>query len=219
MNSSQQRDNALASEYALGTLRGGARLRFEKRLQAESELAAMVGRWQTLLGGLDSQIQPQQPPETVWKKIQLSLPPERHAAVPSRWRWNYLGWALAAGLAAVVLVPHFSTKAPELVPLMVLNGGSQQGQWLVSADSDRKTLRLTPLQLASVSGSNSLQLWAIPVGAKPVSLGLLDSKAVTQVSNQKVTLSRGVTIAISLEPQGGSPTGQPTGPVVYSGVL
>ncbi|SMG33562.1 anti-sigma factor [Cedecea sp. NFIX57] len=219
MNSSQQRDNALASEYALGTLRGSARLRFEKRLQAEPDLAALVGRWQTLLGGLDSQLQPQHPPETVWKKIQLSLPPERNVVVPSRWRWNYLGWALAAGLAAVALVPYFSTKAPELAPLIVLNGGSQQGQWLVSADSDRKTLRLTPLQLASVSASNSLQLWAIPVGAKPVSLGLLDSKSVTQVSNGNVTLSRGVTIAISLEPQGGSPTGQPTGPVVYSGVL
>lgn len=219
MNSSQPRDNALASEYALGTLRGSARLRFEKRLRNEPNLAALVGRWQTLLGGLDSQIQPQHPPGSVWKKIQLSLPPERHTPVHSRWRWSYLGWALAAGLAAVTLVPYFSPKAPDLAPLMVLNGSSQQGQWLVSADSARKTLRLTPLQLASISASNSLQLWAIPVGAKPVSLGLLDSKAVTQVSNGNVTLSRGVTIAISLEPQGGSPTGQPTGPVVYSGVL
>ncbi|MBU4682413.1 anti-sigma factor [Cedecea davisae] len=218
MNSSQKRDNALAAEYALGTLRGNARLRFEKRLRLEPELAAVTGRWQMLLAGLDSHIAPQQPPESVWKKIQLSLPPERSNA-RSRWSWNYLGWALAAGIAAVALVPYFGSKVPELAPLMVLNGATQQGQWLVSADSERKTLSLTPLRTAAISASNSLQLWAIPVGAKPVSLGLLDSRAQSKVSNGGVTLSRGVTIAISLEPQGGSPTGQPTGPVVYSGVL
>ncbi|WP_227317379.1 anti-sigma factor [Cedecea davisae] len=218
MNSSQKRDNALAAEYALGTLRGNARLRFEKRLRIEPELAAVTGRWQMLLAGLDSHIAPQQPPESVWKKIQLSLPPERSNA-RSRWSWNYLGWALAAGIAAVALVPYFGSKAPELAPLVVLNGAAQQGQWLVSADSERKTLSLTPLRTAAISASNSLQLWAIPVGAKPVSLGLLDSRAQSKVSNGDVTLSRGVTIAISLEPQGGSPTGQPTGPVVYSGVL
>ncbi|WP_279050298.1 anti-sigma factor [Cedecea davisae] len=218
MNSSQKRDNALAAEYALGTLRGNARLQFEKRLRLEPELAAVTGRWQTLLRGLDSHLAPQQPPESVWKKIQLSLPPER-SNKRSRWSWNYLGWALAAGIAAVALVPYFSSKAPELAPLVVLNGAQQQGQWLVSADSERKTLSLTPLQTAAISASNSLQLWAIPVGAKPVSLGLLDSRAQSKVGNGGVTLSRGVTIAISLEPQGGSPTGQPTGPVVYSGVL
>lgn len=218
MNSSQKRDNALAAEYALGTLRGNARLRFEKRLRLEPELAAVAGRWQALLGGLDSHLAPQQPPESVWKKIQLSLPPERSNA-RSRWSWNYLGWALAAGIAAVALVPYFSSKAPELAPLMVLNGAAQQGQWLVSADSERQILSLTPLRTAAISASHSLQLWAIPVGAKPVSLGLLDSRAQRKVGNGGVTLSRGVTIAISLEPQGGSPTGQPTGPVVYSGVL
>lgn len=218
MNSSQKRDNALAAEYALGTLRGNARLRFEKRLRLEPELAAVTGRWQTLLGGLDSHLAPQQPPESVWKKIQLSLPPER-SNERLRLSWNYLGWALAAGIAAVALVPYFSSKAPELAPLVVLNGAHQQGQWLVSADSERKTLSLTPLQTAAISANNSLQLWAIPVGAKPVSLGLLDSRAQSKVGNGGVTLSRGVAIAISLEPQGGSPTGQPTGPVVYSGVL
>jgi anti-sigma-K factor RskA len=217
MKSRQEIDNALSAEYALGTLRGGARLRFEKRLAQEQALAERVGRWQTLLGGLDNKLPPQTPPERVWKKIQLNMPPEKRASRPG---WHYLGWAMAAGLAAVVLIPYFAARQPELAPLVVLNGSdTTKGQWIVSADGGRKTLSLTPVQPQNIAASNSLQLWAIPAGAKPISLGLLNTRQPTLLSVADVTLSQGTTIAISLEPQGGSPTGQPTGPVMFSGAL
>jgi anti-sigma-K factor RskA len=217
MKNADEIDNALSAEYALGTLRGGARLRFERRLAQEKALAERVARWQTMLGVLDKNIVPQVPPERVWKKIQLSLPPVKRAP---RLGWNTFGWALAAGLAAVALVPYFISKSPDLTPLVVLNGSSaEQGQWIVSADSLRKTLSLTPVRPQNVANSSSLQLWAIPSGSKPVSLGLLKSSRPTLLTVDSVTLSPGTTIAISLEPHGGSPTGQPTGPVVYSGAL
>lgn len=217
MKSRQDIDSALSAQYALGTLRGNARLRFEKRLAQEQELAALLGRWQTMLEPLESSTQQQTPPERVWKKIQLSLPPQKPASL---WNWNYLGWALAAGLAAVVLVPYFATRSPELAPLVVLNSSdATKGQWIVNADSERKTLRLVPVQPREIAASNSLQLWAIPSGAKPISLGLVNAKESTQLTAANVTLSPGTTIAISLEPQGGSPTGQPTGPVIFSGTL
>lgn len=217
MKSRQEIDSALSAEYALGTLRAGARLRFERRLANEPLLAEMTARWQTMLAGLERSVIPQIPPERVWKKIQLSLPVEQRV---TRWNWNYLGWALAAGLAAVIIVPYFASTTPEMTPLVVLNGSdSAKGQWIVSADAERKTLRLASVQPQNVAASNSLQLWAIPAGAKPVSLGLLKSSESTLLTVSNVTLSPGTTIAISLEPQGGSPTGQPTGPVVFSGAL
>ncbi len=217
MKSRQDIDSALAAQYALGTLRGNARLHFEKRLAQELELTQILGRWQTLLAPLENNTQQQIPPERVWKKIQLSLPPQK---TTSSWNWNYLGWALAAGLAAIVLVPYFTSRSPELAPLVVLNrSDAAKGQWIVNADSERKTLQLVPVQPREIAANNSLQLWAIPSGAKPISLGLVNASQSTQLTVGNVTLSPGTTIAISLEPQGGSPTGQPTGPVIFSGTL
>ncbi|OAT32850.1 hypothetical protein M975_1289 [Buttiauxella brennerae ATCC 51605] len=217
MKSRQDIDSALSAQYALGTLRGNARLHFEKRLAQEPELAQQLGRWQTLLAPFENTTQQQIPPERVWKKIQLSLPPQKTAPL---WYWNYLGWALAAGLAAIILVPYFTSRSPELAPLVVLNSSdAAKEQWVVNADRERKTLQLVPVQPREIAASNSLELWAIPSGAKPISLGLVNAHEATELTAANVALSPGTTIAISLEPQGGSPTGQPTGPVIFSGTL
>lgn len=217
MKSRQDIDSALAAQYALGTLRGGARLRFERRLANEPDLVAILGRWQTMLVALDNNVVARTPPERVWKKIQLSLPPTKR--IPG-WNWNYLGWALAAGLAAIVLVPHFAGRTPELAPLVVLNSSdTAKGQWVISTDTNRQTLKLVPVQTREIAANNSLQLWAIPQGGKPISLGLVNTQQTTQLTTGNVKLVAGMTIAMSLEPHGGSPTGQPTGPVVFSGTL
>ncbi len=217
MKSKGEYDSALAAEYALGTLRGPARLNFEQRIQRDPTLAALAARWQTLLAPLDLALTPVLPPERVWKKIQLSLPIE---AVPRRKRWDYLGWALAAGLAALLLVPRFITQPQDFAPAVVLNAGQQgSGQWIVSMDSGKRHLRLTPLNPQTLAVANSLQLWAISPGEKPRSLGLVAAEKPTELAVNSMTLAQGMTIAISLEPAGGSPTGLPTGPVLYSGQL
>lgn len=215
MNDLEKRDDMLAAEYALGTLRGGARLQFQRRLADEPDLAARVAYWQEMFSTLDSHLAPIHPPEAVWKKIALDLP----LKAPLRNIRPYLGWMVAAGLAAVTVVTWLSTRAPELAPLMVLNDGQQHGQWVVSADSRRQQLSITPLRPTNVAAQNSLQLWLIPPGQAPVSLGLVDNRAPTQVSLKNASIVADAVIAISLEPQGGSPTGQPTGPVLYSGKI
>lgn len=215
MNDAEKRDDMLAAEYALGTLRGGARFQFQKRLAAEPALAARVAYWQEMFSTLDSHLVPITPPESVWKKIALELPPNR----PVRnWR-PYLGWMVAAGLAAFSVVTWYSTRTPALAPLIVLNDAQQRGQWVVSADSRRQQLSIAPLGPAAVPAQRSLQLWLIPTGQNPVSLGLLHSNIPTKMTLRNITLPPGATIAISLEPEGGSPTGLPTGPVLYSGKI
>lgn len=217
MKSKGEFDSALAAEYALGTLRGPARLSFEQRIRKEPALAQLVGSWQTLLAPLDGAIPPIVPPESVWKKIRLSLP----TPIPQRSkRWDYLGWALAAGLAALLIVPRFITQSQDFAPAVVLNAGQQGiGQWIVSIDSIKQHLKLTPLNPQTLATTTSLQLWAIPAGEKPRSLGLIAAEKPTELALNQIQLEKGMTIAISLEPAGGSPTGQPTGPVLYSGQL
>ncbi|AJI82340.1 putative anti-sigmaE protein [Yersinia enterocolitica] len=211
-------DSALAAEYALGTLRGLARMRFERRVRRDPRLAADVASWQSLLTQLDNQLAPLEPPERVWKRLELQLPPIniRHM---KRNPWSYAGWAVAAGLAAILLIPRLLVEPPAAIPVAVLSNSQQSGQWVVSLDKSTRSLTLTPLNPVTVSDSNSLELWSIPVGEKPHSLGILHPQGATQLALADNPLTAHSLLAISLEPHGGSPTGQPTGAVLFSGPL
>ncbi|WP_369788657.1 anti-sigma factor domain-containing protein [Rouxiella sp. WC2420] len=227
---------ALSAEYALGTLRGSARLQFEQQMLQDPELAAEVARWQEAFAQLDNHLDPVVPPESVWKRIQLQLPPKplpleptlEHslASQKSRSRFNraYIGWAVAACLAAVLLVPKLwetsGLKNTATTPVAVLaNSGAtpSAGQWVVMASNTSHQLTITPLHAAQVASDRSLELWVIPAGGKPKSLGLVSSEAPTALALNDMQANGGSTLAISLEPKGGSPTGQPTGDVLYSG--
>ncbi|CFQ42067.1 putative anti-sigmaE protein [Yersinia frederiksenii] len=218
MKNRREYDSALAAEYALGTLRGLARIRFERRVRRDARLAADVASWQSLFTQLDNQLTPLAPPERVWKRLELQLPPinVRHI---KRNRWSYIGWAVAAGLAAMLVIPRLLVEPPTAIPVAVLSNSQQSGQWVVSLEKSTRSLTLTPLNPIAVSDNNSLELWTIPAGEKPHSLGLLNPHGPTQLALAGNQLSGNSLLAISLEPHGGSPTGQPTGAVLFSGPL
>ncbi|HHL2498562.1 TPA: anti-sigma factor [Yersinia enterocolitica] len=218
MKNRREYDSALAAEYALGTLRGLARMRFERRVRRDPRLAADVASWQSLFTQLDNQLAPLEPPERVWKRLELQLPPIniRHM---KRNPWSYVGWAIAAGLAAILLIPRLLVEPPAAIPVAVLSNSQQSGQWVVSLDKSTRSLTLTPLNPVTVSDTNSLELWSIPAGEKPHSLGLLNTQGPTQLTLAENQLAGNSLLAISLEPHGGSPTGQPTGAVLFSGPL
>ncbi len=215
MTPHDRRDDALAAEYALGTLRGGARLRFQRRMQAEPVLVARVARWQSLLTGLDTTLAPVAPPASVWKKITLSLPPEQSARATR----GVYPWLAAAAMALMVLTATYLWRAPDFTPLAVLTDAQHRAQWVVSANRDGDRLSLAPLHTISPAADKSLQLWIIPAGKVPVSLGLVEAQSARAFSLHKPNALANATLAISLEPRGGSPTGQPTGPVLYSAAL
>ena len=86
--------------------------------------------------------------------------------------------------------------------------------------ADGRTLALHASR-AMVAGTNqSYELWLIPAeGGNPISLavlGALDARLVLQESERQ-RLRTGATLAVSVEPSGGSPTGKPTGPVILTG--
>ncbi|MFO6297288.1 anti-sigma factor [Rahnella selenatireducens] len=229
MKSRSHYQAALAAEYALGTLRGAARIQFERKMRNDPALAAEVARWQEAFTQLDNQIIPVIPPASVWKRIQhnltlqnnLTLKPDRRPAPAKRPVRGYIGWALAAGLAALLLIPHLLVQPAPPTPVAILasSAGQQNGQWVVSVDVSTRSLLLTPLSAPDLASNRSLELWAIPPGGKPRSLGLLNTQQPTQLLLAAKMPDPGYTLAISLEPRGGSPTGQPTGAVLYSGTL
>ena len=89
----------------------------------------------------------------------------------------------------------------------------------IEGDSEIRVDSLTSLE---VKPNNSFELWILPSDkTKPISLGLLPQQGgkTVKVSAKFATLLNTSGLAVSLEPIGGSPTGQPTGAVLYQGQL
>lgn len=110
-----ERLDALARDYALGLMHGGARRRFELVLRASraAELAVLV--WQERLATFAAPVPPLQPRPEVWQRLEARLQPAAAAmpplAAPSRWGWlgsilsgRALGGALAGLLIATVVL-------------------------------------------------------------------------------------------------------------------
>jgi anti-sigma-K factor RskA len=221
--------DSLAAEYVLGTLRGRARRRFERWRAREWHVERRVQAWEERLVGLALRLSPMRPSPHVWSQIEKRIgatatpgsTPSRGA--PDGRRISTLR-ALAASIAIfVVLVGGFAAwraTHPELFALATFTSPNEvQPAWQLTADKDLRHLRAVALGGARPQSGRSFELWALPDdGSAPVSLGLmpdtgqLDRKL---TDAQRAALLGASKVAVSLEPTGGSPTGAPTGPVLF----
>ena len=215
-----ERRRALAADYAIGLMPPTARKRFEHLLQDDAPLRAELARWNTHLSQLTEPLLEQPVPDHVWQAIEARIEPQT-LHVPARrpfWSWVRLS-ALACSLLIALTVGLLYNRDSVQYKATLLSGTAQPG---LSIEAHSDYLNVRPLELAAVDGGRSLELWAIPVEGKPVSLGLIprdgDGRIVLSQSQQQL-IRIPVVLAVSLEPQGGSPTGQPTGPVLYQGPL
>ncbi|KPF68395.1 hypothetical protein IP84_10145 [beta proteobacterium AAP99] len=219
----------LASEYVLGTLRGGARRRFEALLPAHPQLQDAVARWQRRLVPLAATVTPVQPSPRVWQRIEHQLFGAVSAAAeaPLRW-WQRLGlWQGATGLAgaaAIALAVLIAQPQPAQPPIVVVLGTNpeaasvMQASFVASVSADGKALVLRPVGGVSVDATRALELWAVPAQGAPRSLGLVAAQGATTVVRAEL-LRNTAAFAVSLEPAGGSKTGAPTGPILSLGKL
>jgi len=216
----------LAAQYVLGTLRGPARRRFERYCKQNANALHAVRRWEDRLVDLLAGVVPVAPSSAVWEQIRFrvrrdrALRPKRVFATFGNWRF-----ALAAGIAALAIALGLWTGIGPSRPQPFANfWNPEQGQmWNIEAPRNRVELRIAAAENLKLDAARAYELWALPAdGAAPVSLGLMPKNGrVTLELNdaQRLALSRSRQIAISLEPPGGSPTGQPTGPVIANGKL
>lgn len=228
----------LAAEYALGTLRGRARRRLQRWMREDAALARAVAEWEARLAPLAAGVPPVAPPARVWAGIRARVGDARPGLWDNLAFWRGLGLAAsgtaAALLAAVALVsPPAPVPAPAPVVLKVPS--TEMAEVYLAVLSDPKTNK--PLLLVSagrraeqmqvrtldpsirVSGKD-LELWALPAGGTPVSLGVVgdgERSLVRLAAAADQSLADVPALAISLEPKGGSPTGRATGPVLAVG--
>ncbi|MCY1219203.1 Anti-sigma-K factor rskA [compost metagenome] len=234
----------LAASHALGTLRGGARRRFETlaREQAPVRAAALV--WQGRLAGMTELQQPVAPDPAVWTRIrnlidaeqaQQALARQRDTATPITTPTTTGGWlrslalwrgAAAAGALVAVLAVGVGLNlreqlinAPAVQYVAVLSDDKAAASMLVTFDPKKKQLVLQRVGSFREGADKSLQLWALPPGGAPRSLGVLDNAPALRLAASESDV-RVPALAISLEPKGGVPSaGGPTGPVLFHGPL
>jgi anti-sigma-K factor RskA len=220
--------DALAAEYVLGTLGGRARRRFERWRSKEWHVERRVQAWEERLSGLALRLSPMRPSPHVWSQIERRIgakgsgegttttPPRQRAA-----RWQ----AIAASVALIVVLAggffmYRSMLGPTLYPMAtVIAKNATDPAWQLSADDDLRHLRARAGAGATAQAGKSYELWALPdSGAAPVSLGVIP--AVGEIDReltdaQRAALRGASKVAVSLEPEGGSTTGAPTGPVLF----
>jgi anti-sigma-K factor RskA len=211
---------ALAAEYVLGTLRGRARLRFEALMRRQPYLADVVREWQDALTPLSDRVADVEPPSRVWREIESRIA-ARGAESAGFWR----GFGLIAGGLASALLAFFlwTSTGPRTEPLFVavLTAADAAPRMVVSMHQPN-LLRVRMVKPWTGMEKQSLQLWAMPREGEPRSLGLVvnamgDTMMRIDPSDPRVQGAKA--LAVTMEPMGGSPTGQPTGAPVCAGVI
>jgi anti-sigma-K factor RskA len=208
----------LAAEYVLGTLSGRARRRFDALLPAHPALRQAVAGWERRLLPMALKAEAVQPAPRVWTSLEAKLgwtPPPKVSSLRVRF-WQ--AFAAVATVAAVVLgtsTPHVRTEAPMIVVLHATKGSETI---VAGLSPDRQQLAIQPLQKVALTSDQSLELWALKKDGPPASLGLIAADKLTAV-NKHALPKDAKGLAVSLEPLGGSPTGAPTGPVLFVGEL
>jgi anti-sigma-K factor RskA len=225
-----------AMDVALGALDREARRAAEARMRSDPAFLAEVERWQALLAPLVDELDPVLPPASVWAGIAAETAPHATptpapALRKGLWHslplWRTLGLAgpALAALALVIATPSQPPVAPGAPPPALLSASlkAADGTPLLAATFDplRGTVVLTPANGPDMQGRVP-ELWVIEGETPPRSLGVIAlaaPNAHTVPSSRLSGLQPGVTLAISMEPIGGSPTGLPTGPVIATGTL
>jgi anti-sigma-K factor RskA len=216
----------LAAEYVLGVLPEAERQAFAARLGTDAATRAELRFWRTRLAPLDAEFAEVPAPAGVWPRLERRLfaSPVRRGGV-----WDSLGfWRALSGAAAAIAVvaigfnvaaprPDPAAFAAQLVAALSAQGSNVSVVALYNATTGQ--VRLTTISGDAVPGKD-YELWAIEGEAAPRSMGVIPIDASYDVKNAPDILAGfgpGTTLAISLEPKGGSPTGAPTGPVVAAG--
>ncbi|MGH8777629.1 anti-sigma factor [Paraburkholderia sp.] len=231
----------LAGEYALGTLRGGARRRLRSYAERDPVVRIALERWQRRLDAMAELAQPVAPPPSVWTAIAHRLRSETTQAAPVRpagrsatfWR----AWAVAASACAVAAVvvalvapvrnlfepvpvarQEAATSAGQL-QVAVLNDTQGHATLLVTWNEQQRTVAMHPLVPVETPAGKAMELWGLPTQGHPVSLGLLPAGVAGTIAARHDPHAY-AQLAVSLEPPGGStnPAG-PSGPVLFVGKL
>jgi anti-sigma-K factor RskA len=233
----------LAAEYALGLLDGEELARAESLIATDPAFRQAVGRWSGRLAPLLEEVEAASPPPGLWARIEGAIAPreastEASGTAPgsnvhvlrrrvSLWRgYSAAATALAASLALFLVTrPDAEAPAPSPAPaplIAMMEAEGSPAKLVATYDPASRMLLVAPAAGLEAVAGHSHELWLIPADGKPRPMGLLEPGAPRRVAIPPALsgeIRAEVTLALSVEPSGGSPTGQPTGPIVAAGKL
>jgi len=230
----------LAAEYVIGLLEGDDRREAERLAETDPRFQAAVAQWRARFAELDQAATPMPASEALWRGIETSLEtepaplpvkdptpivvPSPRTAFEALW-WSLPFWRMAgiagafASLFLALGVGMLATRAvrePVLVAVLLTDQNRPAAVINAFANGGAK---LIPLEGLQIPAGRVLEVWAIPdPQGRPVSVGVLNELRSRRLNLERIGAPRPEQVfAVSLEPSGGSPTGQPTGPVLMKG--
>jgi anti-sigma-K factor RskA len=224
----EEGDKLVAAEYVLGVLSLADRRQAQQRLTHDQAFAEEVAFWEERLGAFADAVVPVAPPERAWTRLARAVrAPDPSTARESLWQslifWRSFAIGSAALAAASIGALTFVeiSPAPRAPMLATLGTSSGQPTFVAAVNAGGTNLLVVPAALLA-SDPRAMELWLIPAGDKPHSLGLIEPGRPVRLDVPRDLVARlgaEAALAVSMEPPGGSPTGQPTGPVIASGKL
>jgi anti-sigma-K factor RskA len=222
----------------LGVLDPVQRRQVQARLETDRAFAQRVEEWERRFAPLLADIAPVEAPPQGWSAVCRRLGwPEVEAAAPGF--WQSLGFWRAAtvlstvvAIAAIAFTVEHSSNAPQAIiqqqaesgakPVTPLDHDDGTPGWLASVDAARGTVLMVPVPAAPDPQGRVPELWLIPAGKAPVSLGAVSitrSHTVAVPENARAALVAGSTLAITLEPAAGIPHAAPSSAVIAKGTI
>ncbi|MEP7453156.1 anti-sigma factor [Phyllobacterium sp. SB3] len=219
-------DDFVAAEYVLGVLPPAEKHGIERRIETDVSFARLVARWQQQFDGMNTEFEPAVPPADmkglIDKRLFGTVSPQAAPLLSSLAFWRTFAFA-ALLLAAIGFGRDLLTSpiAPErqLVASMEADGSAYHTIAVYNETDNQLKVSLVKGELPT---DRSLELWLIAGSDAPVSLGLMKSSQTSAFSLDSLLagkLQDGATLAISLEPLGGSPSKAPTGAVIAAGTV
>ncbi|MEN5203290.1 anti-sigma factor [Stenotrophomonas sp. TWI700] len=236
----------LAGEYVLGVLDAARRAEVERRIASDPGFGRLVTQWENRLAPMLESLGSEPVPAHLWPRIRTSLGwPSAATASPRLWQRTGFWQGMTALAAALALVAVFSRRelepaAPVSTPVAVtpstptapaepeqatkpvtplLHDDGTPG-WLASVDKTQGKVLMVPVPAPADAAGRAPELWLIPAGGAPRSLGLVSinrAHTVAVPDTLRDALVNGSVLAITLEPSTGAPQGIPTGPIIAKG--
>lgn len=231
-------NNLRYAEYVLGVLDADVRAEVAREVLASDEAATAVALWQRRLIPLADDIDGVAPAPYVWARIHDTLQldaPVKVDVQPSRkgwwdnlqlWHWIGIGAsAMAVALLVVLFLPRpLPTPAVASTGYMASTIQQDNGStgWTATMDLQHARMIVVPATPIAFASGRAPELWLIPAGQKPISVGMIARDKPTTIALDPAMMARlgaNAALAVSVEPIGGSPTGQPTGAVIAKGAI
>jgi anti-sigma-K factor RskA len=234
-------DDVLAGEFVLGVLDTTQHREAQARVVSDRAFAQRVAQWEQRLAPWLADIEPVEVPPQVWTRICLRLGwSDSERAGGGFWQ-SLSFWRAATVLSTVVAVAAIAwtlqiartpapptaqqpPSQPEAVAKAVTPLDHDDGTpgWLASVDRTLGTVLMVPVPTAPDAAGRVAELWLIPAGKAPRSLGLVStdkSYTVKVPDDVRAALVSGSVLAVTLETAAGVPHAAPSGPIIAKGAI